>query len=122
MAGKAFLVAGAVNGALAVIAGAFVAHGAGLAPGSAGFHAAETAVRYHMWHALALVLVALLCRNAQAPGAPSATKLASRTSPCGPDRASRGRARPGRSRPYSGGRAIGFRAADDAVPDRGHGA
>ena len=71
MAGKAFLVAGAVNGALAVIAGAFVAHGAGLAPGSAGFHAAETAVRYHMWHALALVLVALLCRNAQAPGAPS---------------------------------------------------
>jgi uncharacterized membrane protein YgdD (TMEM256/DUF423 family) len=71
VAAKAFLVAGAVNGALAVIAGAYVAHGAGLAPGSAAFHAAETAARYHMWHALALVLVALLCRNAQAAGAPS---------------------------------------------------
>jgi uncharacterized membrane protein YgdD (TMEM256/DUF423 family) len=60
---------GAASAALAVVAGAYVAHGAAFAPDSSAFHAAETAVRYHMWHSLALVLVAVLYRNTQGAGA-----------------------------------------------------
>ena len=48
--------AGAINGALAVAAGAFAAHAL---RGSVGEHALavfETGARYHMYHALAMVL------------------------------------------------------------------
>lgn len=54
------IVAGAVNGALAVMAGAFGAHGlkARLSPELlATWH---TGAEYHMYHALALVLVGVL--------------------------------------------------------------
>lgn len=66
MAGRGWLIAGAVNGALAVIFGAYTAHAPGLS--DAARHAADTGVRYHMWHSLALVLVAILLRNAAAIG------------------------------------------------------
>ncbi|MBN9553768.1 MAG: DUF423 domain-containing protein, partial [Alphaproteobacteria bacterium] len=48
----------AINGALAVIAGAFAAHGlkARLSPDALSVF--ETGARYHMYHALAMALAA----------------------------------------------------------------
>ena len=61
MTGRACVVAGAVLGAIAVVLGAFGAHGLEEYlveyNQSANF---ETAVRYQMYHALALVLVGIL--------------------------------------------------------------
>jgi uncharacterized membrane protein YgdD (TMEM256/DUF423 family) len=60
-----FLIAG-VNGALAVAAGAFGAHGL---QGRLDAHALsvfETGARYHMYHALAIGLAALAMRGAAA--------------------------------------------------------
>jgi uncharacterized membrane protein YgdD (TMEM256/DUF423 family) len=57
---KTFLLIGSLAGALGVALGAFGAHGlrARLSPEMLGVF--ETAVRYHMYHALALVLVAVM--------------------------------------------------------------
>jgi uncharacterized membrane protein YgdD (TMEM256/DUF423 family) len=57
---KTFLFVGAVAGFLAVALGAFGAHGlrARLSPDMLAVF--ETAVRYHMYHALAILLVALM--------------------------------------------------------------
>lgn len=57
---KTFLLIGAVAGLLAVALGAFGAHGlrARLSPEMLAVF--ETGVRYHMYHALAIVLVALI--------------------------------------------------------------
>ncbi len=59
-----WLAAAGVSGACAVALGAYAAHG--LDPGEPRtLHWVETAVRYQMWHALALVgLVALMPRSA----------------------------------------------------------
>ena len=59
-AARALLVAGCVAGGLAVVLGAFGAHALkGRLPESA-LQTFETGVRYQMFHALALLLVALL--------------------------------------------------------------
>ena len=52
--------AGAINGALAVAAGAFGAHALREHVSERAFAAFETAARYHMFHALAMVLAGLL--------------------------------------------------------------
>ena len=56
----------AINGALAVIAGAFATHGlqAHLSAQSIGVF--ETGARYHMYHALAIALAALMPARAAA--------------------------------------------------------
>ena len=57
---RTFLLIGSLAGALGVGLGAFGAHGlrARLSPEMLGVF--ETAVRYHMYHALALVIVAVM--------------------------------------------------------------
>src|ERR1700743_280018 len=57
---RSWLFIAAINGGLAVLCGAFAAHGlAGrLAPDALGIF--ETGARYHMYHALAMGLAALL--------------------------------------------------------------
>lgn len=65
MTGKWIAVA-AVNGAIAVAAGAYAAHGMKVAAGVYPADWMETASRYQMWHALALLAVALLLREAAA--------------------------------------------------------
>ncbi len=64
-----WLLIAAVNGLLAVAAGAFAAHGL---QGRLDAHALalfETAARYHMYHALAIGLAAFAIRNAAAGAA-----------------------------------------------------
>jgi uncharacterized membrane protein YgdD (TMEM256/DUF423 family) len=56
-----WLAIAALNGALAVSAGAFSAHGANMDSHSLGLF--EIATRYHMYHALALGLSALAMRS-----------------------------------------------------------
>lgn len=51
---------GGACGGLAVVAGAFGAHGLRNAVGPEALTVFETAARYHMYHALAIVAVALL--------------------------------------------------------------
>jgi len=66
---NAWLLVAAVNGFLAVAAGAFGAHGL---QGRLDAHALqlfETAARYHMYHALALGLAAFAIRDAAAGAA-----------------------------------------------------
>ncbi len=65
MAGKWIAVA-AVNGAIAVAAGAYAAHGMKVTAGVYPAEWMETASRYQMWHALALLAVALLLREGTA--------------------------------------------------------
>jgi uncharacterized membrane protein YgdD (TMEM256/DUF423 family) len=57
---RTFLLIGALSGVVGVVLGAFGAHGlrGRLSPDM--FAVFETAVRYHMYHALALVLVSAL--------------------------------------------------------------
>jgi uncharacterized membrane protein YgdD (TMEM256/DUF423 family) len=57
---KTFLLIGAVAGFLAVALGAFGAHGLRSRLSPEMLAVFETAVRYHMYHALAIVLVALM--------------------------------------------------------------
>ncbi|MBX3154434.1 MAG: DUF423 domain-containing protein [Deltaproteobacteria bacterium] len=52
--------AGAINGAVAVAAGAFAAHGLRDRLETRALEIFETAARYHMYHALAMVLAGLL--------------------------------------------------------------
>jgi uncharacterized membrane protein YgdD (TMEM256/DUF423 family) len=61
---KPWLLAAAVNGFLAVAAGAFAAHGLSrrLAPDALAWF--ETGARYHAYHALALLAIALLAESA----------------------------------------------------------
>jgi uncharacterized membrane protein YgdD (TMEM256/DUF423 family) len=60
---KALLVAGAVNGALAVALGAFGAHGLRERVSAQMLTTWETAAQYHIFHALALLLVGVLARQ-----------------------------------------------------------
>jgi uncharacterized membrane protein YgdD (TMEM256/DUF423 family) len=55
-----------VNGALAVIAGAFAAHGLEAHVSVRALSIFETGARYHMYHALAMTLAALLPARAAA--------------------------------------------------------
>jgi uncharacterized membrane protein YgdD (TMEM256/DUF423 family) len=67
-----WLLIAAINGLLAVAAGAFGAHGL---QGKLDDHALslfETAARYHMYHALALAIAALAARGAAQPAAVAA--------------------------------------------------
>ncbi len=67
---KFFLQAGAVFGGLAVALGAFGAHAFKASLTASGrLDTFETAVKYQFYHALALVAVALLLRNADAAAA-----------------------------------------------------
>jgi uncharacterized membrane protein YgdD (TMEM256/DUF423 family) len=51
---------GAINGALAVAAGAFAAHGLRDRLETRALEIFETAARYHMYHAVAMILAGLL--------------------------------------------------------------
>ena len=56
----------AVNGGLAVIAGAFAAHGLQARLSAQALSVFETGARYHMYHALAMALAALVPARAAA--------------------------------------------------------
>jgi uncharacterized membrane protein YgdD (TMEM256/DUF423 family) len=58
--GPGLVAAGAINAALAVAAGAFAAHGLKDRLEKPALDIFETAARYHMYHALAMVLAGLL--------------------------------------------------------------
>jgi len=58
-----WLAAAAVNGALAVAAGAFAAHGPAGRLAAAALATFETGARFHMYHALAIGLCALAMRG-----------------------------------------------------------
>ncbi|MDN5862387.1 MAG: DUF423 domain-containing protein [Salinisphaera sp.] len=62
---RCFLLAGALYGFAGVLLGAFAAHALRglLSPAMLG--AWDTAVRYQFWHALALLIVGMLLRQAQ---------------------------------------------------------
>jgi uncharacterized membrane protein YgdD (TMEM256/DUF423 family) len=62
MAGKWIAIA-ALNGLIAVAAGAYAAHGLQLDAGAEAASWMETGSRYQMWHALALLAVALMRRD-----------------------------------------------------------
>lgn len=55
---RLFLIIGAVNGGISVACGAFAAHGLSGYLSAAALATFETAARYQMYHALALVAVA----------------------------------------------------------------
>lgn len=57
------LAAGAINAALAVAAGAFAAHGLRERLAPRALEIFETGARYHMYHALAMVLCALVATS-----------------------------------------------------------
>lgn len=57
---RLWLMMAAVNGLLAVAAGAFGAHGLEKIVGHEALAVFETAARYHMYHALALLAVAIV--------------------------------------------------------------
>ena len=60
---KPLLAAGAINGAIAVAAGAFAAHGLRDRLEARSLEIFETAARYQMYHALAMVLCAALATS-----------------------------------------------------------
>ncbi|MFP4616349.1 MAG: DUF423 domain-containing protein [Thiohalorhabdus sp.] len=59
-AGRLFLLLGALNGALAVMLGAFAAHGLRDRLGDRLLEVFHTAVEYHFYHALGLALIGLV--------------------------------------------------------------
>lgn len=63
---KSWLFVAAVNGALAVMAGAFAAHGLKAVLSADRLAVFETAARYHMYHALAMGLAALAAQSDRA--------------------------------------------------------
>lgn len=67
-----WLVAAASNGFLAVVAGAFAAHGLSGQLDPHALQIFETGARYHMYHALAMGLASLAVRGAAAPAARTA--------------------------------------------------
>ncbi len=62
MAGR-WIALAALNGLIAVAAGAYAAHGMKVSAGVIPAEWMETASRYQMWHALALLAVALMRRE-----------------------------------------------------------
>jgi uncharacterized membrane protein YgdD (TMEM256/DUF423 family) len=60
---RIWLVVAAVNGFMAVAAGAFGAHGLKSRVGAEALAVFETAARYHMYHALALLAVGLVAER-----------------------------------------------------------
>jgi uncharacterized membrane protein YgdD (TMEM256/DUF423 family) len=64
-----WLVIAAVNGGLAVAAGAFAAHGLSERLGAHALATFETGARYHMYHALAMGLAAIGLRGRAAGAA-----------------------------------------------------
>jgi uncharacterized membrane protein YgdD (TMEM256/DUF423 family) len=60
---KTLLILGAINGALAVMLGAFGAHGLKARVEESLLHTWATASDYHFYHALALLLVGLLAKQ-----------------------------------------------------------
>jgi uncharacterized membrane protein YgdD (TMEM256/DUF423 family) len=72
---RTWLTIAAINGALAVLCGAFAAHGlkARLTPDMLGVF--DTGARYHLMHALAIGLAALAARGAAATRAGVAAAL-----------------------------------------------
>ncbi|WP_133492764.1 DUF423 domain-containing protein [Alcanivorax sp. 24] len=66
---NALLTLGALNGALAVMLGAFGAHGLKARVSPADLAIWETASQYHFYHALALLLAGLLARQFSAGAA-----------------------------------------------------
>ena len=72
---RIWLFIAAVNGGLAVLCGAFAAHGLSgrLTPDALGVF--ETGARYHMYHALAIGLAALLLRDGPSWRASAAAQL-----------------------------------------------
>jgi uncharacterized membrane protein YgdD (TMEM256/DUF423 family) len=66
MTAKGWLVAAAVNGAIAVGVGAVSGHGQEAVIGAEGVALLRTGARYQMWHALALLAVSLLVRDGAA--------------------------------------------------------
>jgi uncharacterized membrane protein YgdD (TMEM256/DUF423 family) len=69
---NAWLLIAAINGGLAVAAGAFGAHGLQARIDAQALQVFETGARYHMYHALAIGLAALAMRDAAAGPATSA--------------------------------------------------
>jgi uncharacterized membrane protein YgdD (TMEM256/DUF423 family) len=67
---KILLAAGAINAAISVAAGAFAAHGLKNRLEARALDIFETAARYHMYHALAMILAALVAGSV--PGAKTA--------------------------------------------------
>jgi uncharacterized membrane protein YgdD (TMEM256/DUF423 family) len=65
---RLWLFLAALNGLLAVAAGAYGSHALAVTE-SAHRDVFMTAVQYHMWHALALFAVAWLAQRPEAPGA-----------------------------------------------------
>lgn len=65
---KALLVLGAINGALAVILGAFGAHGLKDRVDAHMLQIWHTASEYHFYHALALLAVGILARQFSSSG------------------------------------------------------
>ncbi len=65
---RLWLFLAALNGLLAVVAGAYGAHWPEVAD-SGSRDVFLTGVQYHMWHALALLAVAWLASRPEAPGA-----------------------------------------------------
>ena len=70
-----WLLLAAINGFLAVAAGAFGAHGLQGKLDTAALQVFETAARYHMYHALAMGLAAVLARPPRLAGAATAAAL-----------------------------------------------
>jgi uncharacterized membrane protein YgdD (TMEM256/DUF423 family) len=63
---------GALNGAIAVAAGAFGAHGLRSRLDARALEVFETAARYQMYHALAIVLAGIIATSAASRGAGAA--------------------------------------------------
>jgi uncharacterized membrane protein YgdD (TMEM256/DUF423 family) len=64
---RGFVAAGAVLAAVAVAAGAFGAHALAARLTPERLATWETAARYHMYHALALILVGIIAERLQSP-------------------------------------------------------
>jgi uncharacterized membrane protein YgdD (TMEM256/DUF423 family) len=60
---KPLVAAGAINAAIAVAAGAFAAHGLRNRLDARALEVFETGARYHMYHALAMVLCGVLAMS-----------------------------------------------------------
>jgi len=72
---KVWLFLAALNGGLAVTAGAFAAHGLKARLDANALSVFEIGARYHMYHALAMGLAALVGRGPAAPFATAAASL-----------------------------------------------
>lgn len=63
MTNKLLVAIGAINAAIAVAAGAFAAHGLRGRLEARALEVFETGARYHMYHALAIILAALVATS-----------------------------------------------------------